>query len=247
MHAPKLDAPILLAHGMLGLAQALVKGLRLADYFRGIPDWMRAAGNEVLTPEVPGIGAITRRAEALKVALEQWTSEPVHVIAHSQGGLDVRHMITHLGMSKRVRSLATIGTPHRGSPVADWGVAQAESKGVFRLLTLSPMDTQAFLDLRTTECAAFNDATPDSPDVRYFSVAGDSSRANTLAPLRWCHDIVCEHEGANDGLVSVASAHWGEDCDVWPADHGAEIGWFAGDTFDWRPAYARLLRRLAVT
>ena len=111
MHAPKLDAPILLAHGMLGLAQALVKGLRLADYFRGIPAWLRTAGNKVLTPEVPGIGAITRRAKVLKVALEQWTSEPVHVIAHSQGGLDARHMISHLGMAGRVRSLTTIGTP----------------------------------------------------------------------------------------------------------------------------------------
>jgi len=36
----------------------------------------------------------------------------VHLFAHSMGGLDARHMITHLGMANRVRTLTTIGTPH---------------------------------------------------------------------------------------------------------------------------------------
>ena len=222
-----------------------MQGLRLADYFKGIPEWLRTAGNEVLTPEVPGIGAIARRSEAVKAAITKGTMEPVHILAHSQGGLDARHMITHQGMAKRVLSLTTIGTPHRGSPVADWGVARAESVGFFKLLARSPMDTQAFLDLRTAECAVFNDVTPDAPGVRYFSVAGDASRAAILAPLRWCHDIVLESEGANDGLVSVASARWGEACEVWTSDHGHEIGWFADSTFDWRAAYTGILRRLA--
>src|SRR5262249_5187529 len=38
----------------------------------------------------------------------------VHVFAHSMGGLDARYMISRLGMAKRVLSLTTIATPHRG-------------------------------------------------------------------------------------------------------------------------------------
>ncbi|RKP08667.1 Alpha/Beta hydrolase protein, partial [Thamnocephalis sphaerospora] len=45
----------------------------------------------------------------------------VNLIAHSMGGLDGRHLITHLRPETyRVRSLTTISTPHRGSPFMDW-------------------------------------------------------------------------------------------------------------------------------
>lgn len=246
MQAPRVNAPLVLVHGMLGLTQVFVQRLRWVDYFHGIPEWLRAAGNEVIQVEVPGVAAVARRAAVLKSQIERLAgARPVHLIAHSMGGLDARHMITHLGMAPHVRSLTTLGTPHRGSPVADWAVAQAKKTGVFRLLELSPVDLQAFLDLCAAPCAAFNAATPDAPGVRYFSVAGNAARERTLLPLRLCHDLVREREGANDGLVSVASATWGARCVAWPADHAQQIGWRCDghEGFDWRSAYATLLRQ----
>ena len=53
-----MKTPIVLAHGMLGLAQAFIQGLRLANYFTGVPEWLRENGQEVITPEVAGIGSI---------------------------------------------------------------------------------------------------------------------------------------------------------------------------------------------
>ncbi|KAI9226925.1 MAG: Alpha/Beta hydrolase protein [Piptocephalis tieghemiana] len=45
----------------------------------------------------------------------------VNFVAHSMGGLDCRHLITHLRSSAYIpRSLTTIATPHRGSPFMDW-------------------------------------------------------------------------------------------------------------------------------
>jgi triacylglycerol esterase/lipase EstA (alpha/beta hydrolase family) len=35
------------------------------------------------------------------------------------GGLDARYAISLLGLARRVASLTTIGTPHRGTPVGD--------------------------------------------------------------------------------------------------------------------------------
>src|SRR3954447_7068161 len=52
-------------------------------------------------------------------------NEPIHIIAHSMGGLDSRRLISKgnfietNGRRTPIQTLATIGTPHRGSPVAD--------------------------------------------------------------------------------------------------------------------------------
>ena len=247
MQAPRLHAPLVLVHGLLGITQVLVQRLRWVDYFNGIPDWLRASGNEVFIVEMPGVASVARRAEILREQIWHHAgARPVHLIAHSMGGLNARHMIAHLDMARQVRSLVTIGTPHRGSPVADWAVGQAQKTGVFKLIEISPVDQQAFLDLRAQECAAFNTATPDAPSVRYFSVAGDATRERLFLPLRFCYDIVREREGANDGLVSATSAAWGERQIVWAADHVQQIGWRCDgpDGFDWRRAYAELLIQL---
>jgi triacylglycerol lipase len=42
-------------------------------------------------------------------------------MAHSMGGLDGRHLITHIRPTEYVPlSLTSISTPHRGSPFMDW-------------------------------------------------------------------------------------------------------------------------------
>ena len=53
---------------------------------------------------------------------------PFHLIAHSMGGLDSRFLITHLQPTSdnRILSLTTIGSPHRGSPIADLIVEQVQ-------------------------------------------------------------------------------------------------------------------------
>jgi triacylglycerol lipase len=60
--------------------------------------------------------------------------------------------------------------------------------------------------------------------------------------------IVAEAEGPNDGIVSIASARWGEACDVWEADHMNLVNWPQAWTpagkNDRIPHYAALLSRL---
>ena len=68
-------------------------------------------------------GPVELRSGQLKLrveeALTQTGAPKVHIIAHSMGGLDARHMIVDLGMADKVASLTTIGTPHRGTILAD--------------------------------------------------------------------------------------------------------------------------------
>src|SRR5262245_26529161 len=175
--ALRLHAPIVLAHGLLGFARLAVRGITVATYFRGIPRLLEDLGNRVILTTVPATGSIATRSDALRREIQSHVGrEPVHVIAHSMGGLDCRHMITHCDMSRQVLSLTTLGTPHRGTCFADRGVDFTDRIGVFDWLRRSPLDHEAFEDLRTDRCIHFNLTTPDAPDVLYLSAAGVKPR-----------------------------------------------------------------------
>lgn len=251
MRSGALKAPIVLAHGLLGFVTARI-GRRRIFYFRGIPQRLARAGNSVCLPRVEPTASVPERAESLKREITRLCgAEPVHLIAHSMGGLDARHMIAHLGMERRVLTLTTIGTPHRGSAVADRVAEGGLGRRLERWLARRGIPHGAFRDLRTDACRAWSTATPDAPGVRYFSVGGRQERRKMLAVLRLGHDVLRPVEGDNDGLVSVASARWGESFEVWECDHFNQIGWKAphawllGYAVDVRPLYEGIVRKLA--
>jgi triacylglycerol lipase len=140
------------------------------------------------------------------------------------GGLDARYMISKLDMGPRVLSLTTIGTPHRGCSFADWGIRNLGwfLKPIMRCLGVSP---DAFYDLTIENCRRFNDEIRDVPGVRYRSVAGQCDESLLGPVLRLPSKIVRNLEGPNDGIVSVASASYGEHCEIWHADHLNLVNW----------------------
>src|SRR5436190_23024830 len=115
MIIPRLRAPIVLVHGLLGFGRVRIGPWVIATYFRGLPEALEQAGNRVLVPSLSMTGGVAERARQLKAYLDREApNEPVHLFGHSMGGLDSRYLITHLGMSDCVLSLTTLGTPHRG-------------------------------------------------------------------------------------------------------------------------------------
>jgi triacylglycerol lipase len=249
MNVPRLRAPIVLVHGLFGFTQVRMGRWVLADYFRDIPRALRAAGNHVLIPWLSPTGGIAFRAAQLAAFLERKSQhEPVHLLGHSMGGLDARYLISRLGLDDRVLTLTTLGTPHRGTAFADW--AQDRLVRLFDpLFSYFGLPRQAFRDLTTASCAEFNRQTPDSPRVRYFSVAGQHDRHGFNPAWKLTAPIVRRAEGPNDGIVSVASAHYGESCEVWDADHMNLVNWRglgrSSRRNDRLPHYAALVRRLA--
>lgn len=219
MIEPVLRNPIVLVHGLLGYDRICIAGVTVSEYFRGIAARLAALGNPVLVPRLSPTRGIAERAGQLRTIIELVSpAEPVHLFAHSLGGLDARFMITHLGMAERVLSLTTIGTPHRGSPFADWVLRRMEwwARPWLRMAGIS---YAAISDLTTERCRAFDSATPNVPGVRYFSVAGHCT-SFLLRPLWWVsHGIVQRAEGSNDGVVSLQSAAFGEDLQIWEGDH----------------------------
>lgn len=235
MNGPRLQAPIVLVHGILGFSELRLGGVKIGDYFRGIRDGLLAAGNVVpVPPQLSPAGSVKERAIDLKEYLDnnsEIAEKKIHLIAHSMGGLDSRYMISSLGMADRVLTLTTIGTPHRGTPVADQGI-DAFRPLIENLLRLG-VDIRGFFNLTTAECEKFNNENLDANNLRYFSIAGDfvPKPANPLEffagdLLKPSYDIIQETlKEPNDGLVPLSSARYGNFLGTWQADHFRLVNW----------------------
>ena len=246
--------PIVLAHGICRFDALLRDILQDEDaaedrlhYFRGIRSMLAAHGFSVFHSTVPWAAGVSARARALKANVEQvlaTTGSPkVHVIAHSMGGLDARHMLfEHQAdrMHEKVASITTIGTPHRGTTFADWGVTNGSLVRII-LRGLCIEDFDGFFDLTTRACEDFNEAAAGFEKrcgVLFQTVAGAQDLPYIFEPLQIPWAIIHANEGANDGLVSVSSATWRPEylrAPVLSADHLNELGW-------WEPNDAGLLR-----
>ena len=103
--------------------------------------------------------------------------------------------------------------------------------------------------LTTLAAERFNAQVPDHPAVRYLSYAARGRDRWPATALIWWpfHGLIHRRQGANDGLVSVQSAAWGEVPDEpWPADHTDTIGRDMNYAFLARPAFDYLARYRAL-
>jgi triacylglycerol esterase/lipase EstA (alpha/beta hydrolase family) len=242
--------PIVFCHGMLAMSTLHGQVGEIHNYFSPLRTFLRERGMRVLFPEVGATSGVIERARELHDQIRRWTDEPVNLIAHSMGGLDARYLITHLGMAERVRSLTTIATPHHGSYVADWFVANYRNR-VPLLLALEAlgMNLDGFRDCELAACRAFNAATPDRSEVSYFSYGAAVSQGHVSPMLRRAWSLLTATEGPNDGLVSVASARWGTYLGTLHVDHFGQTPdmdfTHPAENFDPLGFYVRLLQDLA--
>jgi triacylglycerol lipase len=245
---PRLRGTLVLIHGLGGFDALRVGGWTVCSYFPRIPELLRRAGNRVLVPCLSPTRSVAERAAELHAFLKQEApAEPLHLLAHSMGGLDARYLISRLGLAGQVLTLTTLGTPHRGTCFADWAIRRLERlcKPLCHWLGIP---VQGFYDLTVAGARRLNELLPDAPGVRYFSVAG--LYPGGLVP-EWLlsHRVVLDTEGPNDGIVSVASARYGEDLGTWPGDHLRLVNWVRFPPIPPQPdataLYIRLVQRLA--
>jgi triacylglycerol lipase len=197
------------------------------------------------------------------------------LVGHSQGGLDARALISSRSWGDRIVALDMISTPNRGSAVADVltgtiedgivdaGMVDAGTAAfaaIFGIGTDEQSLTEAMGALTTESLESFNAVNLDDSRVYYRSWAGHS--CGRLEP-----DCQEEHGGeviellmeplyvilwayglANDGLVPVESAPWGDFQGELNADHLDEIGHFEdvdNPAFDHLDFYLSEIRTLA--
>lgn len=243
---------MVLHHGFLGYTQLRLGPLRIS-YFHGIDRTLTDAGHEVLVTRVHPTASIERRAAQLKRSIlsqlheRKLAGQKVIVLAHSMGGLDARYMISRLNMHDRVAALATLSTPHAGTPYADWCLRNLSRTGVLRVFTHLGLDISAIKDLTCQQMSRFSETAPDVPGVRYYSISA-AQHWNKIPPLLLpSFRTIWKAEGENDGLVSVRSAAFGTHLGTWPADHWHMINkrpLRRRGPDDIRPRYLDLLQQL---
>lgn len=219
-------ANIVLAHGILGCGSIL--WFKNGIYFNGVAKLYRSKGHDVLETTVSCLGSLKTRTEQLAAAIQaKWPDdEPIHIVAHSMGGLDSRRLIeVNQVIGSRVKTLITIATPHLGSPVANaqglYPFIRQWFGGLIRWFTPAFKDLQVRHSLQNSEMAS----------VKYITIACDKSRGTPGSPLFALTRFVGGLESKNnDGVVTFKSASPAGNSPslVWPVDHGEAIGWPTG-------------------
>jgi triacylglycerol lipase len=114
----KTNYPIVLVHGVAGVS----KYFGVIDYWWQIKDDLSYHGASVHVANLSSFGNENLRGEKLVATINEvlWKTgaKKVNLVAHSQGGLSSRYAAAV--MPEAVASITTIGTPHRGTQVADW-------------------------------------------------------------------------------------------------------------------------------
>lgn len=244
------DINIVLAHGIFGLNK-----IGSTNYFNGVEEHLKNSHNaKVLVANVSPVGGIRERGNQLRQQIINAINNPneypffnpkapIHIIAHSMGGLDSRFILSLANpdnIANLITSLTTIGTPHKGSPLADlfflgfnplvnflklWFNVNEFLKSLSEL----GIKKDGIQDLTTVAMHKFNQEYEDNPNVSYFWIAGigrDGSLNKTSHALSLTYAyirIVTQED--NDGAVALSSAKRGEAIGVpWFADHLDQVG-----------------------
>jgi triacylglycerol lipase len=206
--------PIILMHGFAGFRE-LGPGQQVwLEYFTNVRRQLGAMGYRVFAPQVSPFDDPLDRAQQWFSAIEkirrETGSDKVHLVGHSQGGLDARVLVAPftgphdtpvgplfgLGYGPRVASLTTIATPHFGSVIADAvvqdipGHKQAVTALMWSLNLITALirgeqqDTDRAVKALTREFMLedFNRIIEDDPNVRYYAVAGDPGCRDVVHP-----------------------------------------------------------------
>ncbi|MBW2734568.1 MAG: alpha/beta fold hydrolase [Deltaproteobacteria bacterium] len=208
---------------------------------------------KVVVPQLnPYATSETRGRELAKVVrqvMRETGATKVHIIGHSQGGLDARWLASPEGgnMGSSIASILSLSSPHHGMPLAntlvkslggDTRIKRVVRGTILKLLSLrlNPAARKDFTwdavgGLSEMSVGSdFNAKVPDHPGVKYSSAGGTSqmtprgkktAKGHTHA-LLWGTALMSR--GASDGTVPTASARWGTWLGALPADHYAIIG-----------------------
>lgn len=239
-HLEATRYPVVLMHGFAGTDTYF----GILDYFYQVPSFLTQKGFSVFATQVQPIANSSTRVLSLKSQIDaifqRTGAAKLNLIAHSQGGVDGRLLISKHLYGDRIASLTTISTPHRGVPVPN--------------LLIPPS-----AELGEDNMALYNRTYLNDPRVKYFSWAGVSCAPLDRACRQKYNDEVVDPlilaiyegllalRGPNDGIVPVSSAIWGTYLGEIPADHFDEIGQIADTNnkpFQHKDFYLQELRRL---
>lgn len=207
----------------------LVSGLgfhdknKVLNYWGTIPDYLKNHGCDVYTAHQEAFISIPDNAIKLKYRildiLEKTKKNKINIIGHSKGGLEGRYVASRLSMDEHISSITTLGSPHRGTHLADiiLGRLPIPKFATARLVNIyaaimgdqRPDSLRAVVQVTTESMKQFNEEVPDSNRVYYQSYASHVSKEYPNMLWKTMAYLIREYEGKNDGMVGIESCKWG--------------------------------------
>lgn len=177
---------------------------------------------------------ITKRATLSIEAHPVWlTNDPVHILAHSAGGLAARLLVHDLEQKRpgKIASLLTIASPHRGSRLSEICVSMPQThKGSALMLRSLGYDVgsrrQFFEELRRENVQRL------FANQRYLaataSIVCSETRDNWCLPLKMFQAVKAfrEFDLPSDGVVERDSQPFGKVIAELKIDHFRQVGFF---------------------
>lgn len=193
--------------------------------------------------------------------LKMTGSSKINVIAHSMGGISLRHAIHTMDLEGTVSSLTTVSSPHHGTSLADMAI-ETPKTALKTFINISDKLGNAIYpriqsdilgalhQLTPGYMAGFNRVTPDAPGISYYSVSaatGKNTDTNIGMLLTPYNRYIYAREGINDGFVSEKSAHWGEHIACISLSHleQVKLNLSRNHIPEWENLWLSIIRRLS--
>ncbi len=141
-------------------------------------------------------------ATELGQVMAHYGTSSVTLVAHSKGGVDAQTCVVYNGMASRVSQIITLGTPHRGTPLADL----AWSSWAGWLAGLIGQKNEGNRVLQTGYMAWYRSQTDARPESRSvpMATAGGTKAGPFFSMYYWGGLAI---SGTSDGVVGIASSH----------------------------------------
>lgn len=147
-------------------------------------------------------GTMWQNGALLKQLIDNVTTffgvSKVTIIAHSKGGVDSNAASVHYGAASKISRVVTLGSPHRGTPLADL----AYSSWTWWLAELFGQTSDATYVMQTSYMDYFRSVTDNRDSVPYYTLSGYKCGPVFTALWYGCMAI----GGEDDGVVPVWSA-----------------------------------------
>lgn len=179
-----------------------------------------------------GGGPLLEQAENAKRFLErdpifQSTKRHVHFFGHSAGGLVAKIIATDPHFQKNLRSLITIGTPHRGSLAARWAATLPTSSPRFTALCKALQYDVAAKRATFESFQSICEQEFQFPEeILTGSVICAPPRKKWSFIYRFVHglSLMGEFNEPSDGLIEKSSQYFGDHHWEFDLDHLQQIG-----------------------
>ena len=172
---------------------------RSETMFHGVGEALAARGFRVSRTDNTGDGSLDELAGRVWSQLDR-IDGPLVLLCHSMGGLQARTFLLDDNRARRLRAIATCGSPHNGTSLASIGQVFQRA-----LRDLTP-------NARTIWNAKHGEAERSAAirhGVRCVSAVAACATPPRYRRMRLPEWLLRQREGPNDGLVSASSQRWG--------------------------------------